>query len=153
MKQKAQQRLARFIEGALITLLVVVPALLITLPWSITWITERTPQDPQGYYVKYLIILSYSGVMAELILWQARGVMHNINHNRSFSADTVRRLRVTAVEMMVLAFFYGATMFWMSKFFMAFLFVAFVLGGCLLLVLAELFRQATQYKEENDMTI
>ena len=44
-------------------------------------------------------------------------------------------------------------MFWMSKFFMAFLFVVFVLGGCLLLVLAELFRQANRYKEENDMTI
>ena len=55
--------------------------------------------------------------------------------------------------LMVLAVFYGATMFWMSKFFMAFLFVVFVLGGCLLLVLAEVFRLANRYKEENDMTI
>lgn len=151
MTQNGSRWLSRSIEWALIVLLAVVPILLITLPWSITWITERTSQDP--YYAKYLVILSYSGVMAELILWQARGMMHNVNHNRVFTADTVRRLRVAAVETMVLAAFYGATMFWMSKFFMAFLFVVFVLGGCLLLVLAELFRQANRYKEENDMTI
>ena len=153
MKLIGKGGLSRFTEGMLIAMLALIPLLLITLPWSITWITERTPQDPQGYYNKYLIILSYSGVMAELILWQARGIMHNVNHSRVFSSDTVRRLRVAAVELMVLAVFYGATMFWMSKFFMAFLFVVFVLGGFMLLVLGELFRQANRYKEENDMTI
>ena len=54
---------------------------------------------------------------------------------------------------MVLAVAYLATMFWMSKFFMAALFVVFVLAGGVLLVFAELFRQANAYKEENDMTI
>ena len=151
MKLIGKHGLSRLIEAGLILLMVVVPALLLTLPWSITWITERTSDDP--FYVKYLVILTYSGVMAELILWQARGMIHNVNHGHVFTADTVRRLRVAAVEVLVLAVFYGATMFWMSKFFMAFLFVVFVLGGCILLVLAELFRQANQYKEENDMTI
>lgn len=62
-------------------------------------------------------------------------------------------MRVMAVETLVLAVFYLATMFWMSKFFMAALFVVFVLAGGTFLVFAELFRQANQYKEENDMTI
>ena len=144
---------ARCLEAGLFCLMVVIVGLLLTLPWSITWITERTPDDPQGMYVRYLVILAYSGVMAELILWQCRGMIRNVNHGRVFTADTVRRLRVAAVEVLVLAVFYGATMFWMSKFFMAFLFVVFILGGCLLLVLAEIFRQANRYKEENDMTI
>jgi len=151
MKLIGKSGLSRVVEVGLVALLVVVPALLLTLPWSITWITERTADDP--YYVKYLVILAYSGIMSEFILWQARGMMHNVNCGHVFTADTVRRLRVAAVEVLVLALFYGATMFWMSKFFMAFLFVVFVLGGCILLVLAELFRQANQYKEENDMTI
>ena len=58
-----------------------------------------------------------------------------------------------AAEVLVLALFYFATMFWMSKFFMAVLFIVFVLAGGVLLVFAELFRQANAYKEENDMTI
>ena len=151
MKMIGKNGLSRFIEGALWGLMGVVLVLLFTLPFSITWVTERTPEDP--YYFKYLIILAYSGVMAELVLWQCRGMIHNVNHGRIFTADTVHRLRVAAGELMVLAVFYAATMFWMSKFFMAFLFVVFVIGGCLLLVLAEIFNQANRYKEENDMTI
>ena len=151
MKLIGKNGLSRFLEIALFVLMGIVVVLLTALPWSITRITGRIPGDP--YYIKYLVILAYSGVMAELVLWQARGMMRNVNAGRVFTADTVRRLRVAAVELMVLAVFYGATMFWMSKFFMAFLFIVFVLGGCLLLVLAEVFRLANQYKEENDMTI
>ena len=151
MKLIGKNGLSRFLEIALFVLMGIVVVLLTALPWSITRITGRIPGDP--YYIKYLVILAYSGVMAELVLWQCRGMVRNINAGKVFTADTVRRLRVAAVELMVLAVFYGATMFWMSKFFMAFLFIVFVLGGCLLLVLAEVFRMANQYKEENDMTI
>ncbi len=151
MKLIGKSGLSRVVETSLIALLAIVPLLLITLPWSITWITERTHNDP--YYIRYLVILAYSGVMTELIIWQGRGILHNVNVGRVFSADTVRRLRVMAIECLVLAAFYLATMFWMSKFFMAFLFVTFVLIGCSLLVFSELFRQANEYKQENDMTI
>lgn len=151
MKLIGKSGLSRFVEVGLVALLVVVPLLLVTLPWSITWITERPHGDP--YYIRYLVILSYSAVMAELVLWQGRGVLHNVNVGKVFSADTVRRMRVMAIECLVLAAFYLATMFWMSKFFMAFLFVCFILVGCSLLVFAELFRQANEYKKENDMTI
>ncbi len=145
--------LSRFVEWSLVALLIIIPLLLISLPWSITLFTERTPDDPEGFYQRYFVILSYSAVMVELMIWQGRGVLHNVNGGKIFCTDTVRRMRVMAVECVVLAVFYFATMFWMSKFFMAVLFVAFVLIGCSLLVFAELFRQANLYKEENDMTI
>lgn len=151
MKMIGKNGLSRFIEGALWVLMAVIVVLLLTLPFSITWVTDRTPEDP--YYFKYLVILAYSGVMAELVLWQCRGMIRNVNKGKAFSENTVRRLRIAATELLVLAAFYAATMFWMSKFFMAFLFVVFVIGACLLLVLAEIFRQAISYKEENDMTI
>ena len=151
MKLIGKNGLSRVIEVCLIALLVLVPILVATLPWTITWVTERIPTDP--YYIRYLVILAYSGVMAELILWQARGILHNVNVAKVFSADTVRRMRTMAIEFLVLSVFYLATMFWMSKFFMAFLFVCFVLVGCSLFVFAELFAQANEYKSENDMTI
>lgn len=151
MQLVGKNGLSRLIAVALIVLMSAIGILLITLPWSITWITERPHNDP--YYWRYLIILSVSGVMAEFIFWQAYGIMRNVNRNRVFSADTVRRMRVMAIEVMVLAVFYLCTMFWMSKFFMALLFVVFVLAGCSLLVFAELFRQAIRYKEENDKTV
>ncbi len=151
MKLIGKNGLSRFIEIALLVMLVLIPLVVASLPFSITWITDRPMRDE--YYTRYLVILSYSGLMAELIFWQARGIMRNVNRNCVFSADTVRRMRVMAVEVLVLALFYFATMFWMSKFFMAVLFIVFVLAGGVLLVFAELFRQANAYKEENDMTI
>lgn len=151
MKLIGKGGLSRLIEGGLIALMVFSLGVLLTLPWSITWITERPHSDP--LYIKYLVILVYSGLFLQLILWQARGIMHNVNHNRVFSDDTVRRLRILAVECLVLAGLYFVTMFWFLKFFMAALFICSVMVGCILLVFAELFRQANRYKEENDMTI
>lgn len=151
MKLIGKNGLSRWLEIYTAVLLVLIPVLVLTLPFTITWITDRPHGDP--YYVRYLVILAYSGAMAELIFWQARRILSNVNHNRVFSADTVHRMRVMAVECMVLAVCYLATMFWMSKFFMAALFVVFVLAGGVLLVFSELFRQANAYKEENDMTI
>lgn len=153
MKLVGKHGLSRVLEIGLIVLLVVIPALVISLPWLITVATGRTADDPQGYYTRYLITLAYSGVIGELILWQARGVLHNVNVGKVFSADTVRRMRIMAVECGVLAAAYLTTMVWMHKFFMAALFVCFVMIGCALLVFSELFRQANRYKEENNMTI
>ncbi len=151
MKMIGKNGLSHWIELGLIGILIAIPVLIVTLPFSITWITDRPSGDQ--YYSRYLIILTYSGVMAELIFWQARGILRNVNRNCVFSANTVHRMRVMAVELLVLAIFYFVTMFWMSKFFMAVLFVVFVLGSGVLMVFAELFRQANAYKEENDMTI
>lgn len=151
MKLIGKSGLSHVIEKGLVALMVASLGVWVTLPWSITWITERPHSDP--LYVKYLVILAYSGLFLQLILWQTRGIMHNVNHNRVFSADTVRRLRILAVECLTLAGLYLVTMFWFLKFFMAALFICFITVGCILLVFAELFRQANRYKEENDMTI
>ncbi len=151
MKLIGKNGLSRWTEIYTTVLLVLIPLLIVTLPFTITWITERPHDDP--FYWRYLVILSYSGVMAELLFWQARRILHNVNHDRVFTADTVRRMRVMAVECLVLALAYFSTMFWMSKFFMAVLFVVFVLAAGVLLVFSELFRQASAYKAENDMTI
>ncbi len=152
-KLVGQRGLSRVIEHCLTALLILIPLLLISLPWSITLFTDRTPDDPQGLYYRYFIVLSISALLVELIVWQGRGVLRNVNAGKVFSADTVRRMRVMAVECVVMAAFYFATIFWMNKFFMAVLFVCLVMIGCSLLVFAELFRQAVAYKEENDMTI
>lgn len=143
----------RFLKWALIGLMIVILGLLLTLPWSITWLTDRTPNDPEGMYIKYLVTMGVSGVMAELVLWQVLGIIRNVINGRVFSDDTVRRIRVVAFEFLALGVFYGGALLWVHKFFMALLFVTLVLACCFVLVMAEVFHQANQFKEENDMTI
>ncbi len=151
MKLTGKGGLSRLLEVGMTVLMVLVVLLMISLPWSITWITERPATDP--YYIRYLVILTYSGIMSELILWQGRGILRNINRNCVFCTGTVRHMHTMAIEFLVLAALYLVTMFWMSKFFMAVLFVCSVVAGCTMLVFAELFRQANEYKAEHDKTI
>ena len=145
--------LSGIIEAALIALMVVALGLMISLPWTVSQVTQHNAGEPGYWYEKYLVVLMFSGLLAELILWQARGVMHNVDVGRPFCRDTVRRLRIIGAECLVLAAFYFVAIFVVTKFFMGVVFVAFTIIGLILFVFAELFRQATVYKEENEMTI
>lgn len=144
---------SRIVEGMLIFLLCLAPVLMVTLPWTIPMITDRRAGEPLFLYEKYLVILFLSGLVAELVLWQARGIMRNVNHGKAFSADTVRRLHTIGVECLTLGVAYAIATFFVTKFFMVVVLVTFITVGMILLVFAELFRQAVAYKEENDMTI
>lgn len=145
--------LGKVLEWLLLALMVLAAVLIVTLPWSIPDVTEQFPGGPQWLYEKYFAVLSVSGVMAELLLWQARRVMRNINKGDAFSKDTVKRLYIAGWEALVLAAFYFVMTFFVHKFFMVAVFVAFTIVGLLLFVLGQLFAQAFAYKIENDMTI
>ena len=127
--------------------------LLILLPWLTTWLTSQVPGE--GLYEQYLVFLYVTGVFAELILWQCRGILHNVNHHEPFCMDTVKRLRKVGVIALVLAaaWMVMVILFTVFKFLMTFLALLFAFIGLTLFVFAELFAQATAYKEENDMTI
>lgn len=153
MKTLSKNGLSGVIEICLLLMMLLDLVLMITLPWTVTWMTKSHPGEEGMWYEKYLIVLLISGFVAEFILWQARGIMHNVNRNRPFCRDTVRRLRLLGLLCIVLAAFYFVAIFWVARFFMALVCVVFGLIGLILFVFAELFRQATKYKEENDMTI
>lgn len=153
MKLVGKQGLSGLVEIALVALMVVALGLTISLPWSVEAVTHNTPGAAGYWYEKYLAVLLVSGVLSECILWQARGLMHNVNTGDAFSRDTVRRLRVIGWFCLALALFYFAAVFVVTRFFMVVVFVAFSVVGTILFVFAELFLQAVRYKEENDMTI
>lgn len=151
MQLIGKKGLSGFIEMALGILMVVAVVLMALLPALIPLVTDRVAGD--AWYTKYLVVLLVAGVMAELILWQARGIMKNANRGCVFSGDTVRRMRIMAIECLALAVLAFAGLFVVTKFFMALVMVAFAIIGAVMFVFAELFRQAVEYKNENDMTI
>ena len=153
MKLVGKQGLSGLVEIALVALMVVALGLTSSLPWSVEAVTHNTPGAAGYWYEKYLAVLLVSGVLSECILWQARGLMHNVNTGDAFSRDTVRRLRVIGWFCLALALFYFVAVFVVTRFFMVVVFVAFSVVGTFLFVFAELFLQAVRYKEENDMTI
>ncbi len=153
MKSRGKSWLSLFIEYTLSLLMLVALGLTITLPWTIPAVTLHYPGESGMWYEKYLVVLVISGVMALLILWQARAILHIINKGNPFVRDMVSRLRIIGVECLVLAAFYFVSVFFVTKFFMVAVFVTFSVVGMVLFVFAQIFEQAIAYKEENDMTI
>lgn len=146
-------KLSRVMEIVAWVLMVVDLGLMIALPW----ITESWTSQPSGtgLYDQYLVFLYVTGVFAELILWQCRGIMRNVTQKTPFCADTVKRLRKTGWIAVALAVVWLVFVlcFDVFKFLMSFLALLFAFIGLVLFVFAALFAQATAYKEENDMTI
>lgn len=150
---KHTYHLGRVMEIAAWFLMITDMGLMIGLPW----ITEILTSQPRGgdLYVQYLVFLYVTGVFAELILWQCRGIMHNVTQKTPFCADTVRRLRKIGIIALTMAVVWLVLVIYFDvfKFLMAFLALLFAFIGLVLFVFAALFAQATAYKEENDMTI
>ena len=147
----------RGVSGALeiVTVLLMLTALgLMTgLWWLIPYVTGRVPGEAELYFEKYFAVLLFSGLLAECILWNARGILHNVNTQKPFCRDNVRRLRLLGAECLILGALYAVGVFFISRVFMVAVFVTFTVVGLTLLVFAELFHQAVQYKEENESTI
>lgn len=157
MKQ-ANNPLSRVLEIAVWVLMGLAVVLLITLPLCVDFMMELNTHNeqwnPDFWRPRYLVTLGGSGVMAILMLWQARTLLHNANTGKIFSDATVRCLHVFSIEAMIVSAFYiGLLFFGMTKFSIGLIALCFALGGLIAWVFAGFFREATEYKKENDMTI
>ncbi len=146
-------KLGRIMERTIWVLMAVDIVLMVALPWLVSTITNQMPGDK--LYYDYLIIMYTSGVFAEFVLWQCRGVMRNVNTGKAFTRGTVHRLQIVGGLSLALATLYLLFILCLGvfKFFMALLLIVFAFIGLILFIFAQLFREATVYKEENDMTI
>ncbi len=147
------RKLSRVMEIAAWVLMISDLGLMIGLPWITETLTSQSRGS--GLYNQYLVFLYVTGLVAELILWQCRGIMRNVTQKTPFCVDTVKRFRKIGWIAVTLAVVWLILVlcFDVFKFLMAFLALLFAFIGLVLFVFAALFAQATAYKEENDMTI
>lgn len=158
MKLVGKKRLSGVLEIGIWVLMGLAGAGLLALHWIVSWMMDLNVHsdlwDPSFWYPRYMVTLGVSAVLALLMLWQMRGILHKANNGTIFSIGTVRSMRILGVESLVLAAFYvGLLFFGMTKFAVGLVALVFALAGLIALVFAEFFLQATEYKQENDMTI
>jgi len=153
MKLVGKKRLSGVLEMAVWVLMLATVIIIVALPWIIDWMMQFN-QNEDFWRPRYLVTLMVSGGFALLLQWELRGILRNANRGTIFSDNTVRRLRTMGVESLLLAAFYAVMLFCgMTKFSVALILLIFLLTGLLLLIFGELFLQAIEYKQENDMTI
>ncbi len=154
MKLVGKKGVSGVLEITMWLLMAASMVLLIVLPWFVDTFMMPFNNNPDFWRPRYLVTLGTSGFMALLMLWQARGILHNVNTGTIFTLHTVRLMHVLGAEFLVLSLFYFVMLFFgMTKFTIALLGLVFALAGLIVLVFSELFKQAVAYKQENDMTI
>ena len=134
-----------FVLGIIVTL---------SIPWSIKNIFEVFDMEPMHSYSSIIVALMASGVMAVLIIWELRKIFSSvINHNCFVNSNVISLKKmsvysfVISVVMLVRCIFIKLTLAALS------MVLVFVIAGLFSIVLAFVFDQAINYKEENDLTI
>ena len=98
-------------------------------------------------------VLMLSGIAALYILWTLRRIFQTLLHTDPFTVKNVDALRKMAVASFVIAALYiTKCLFWFTLA-TAIIVIVFAIAGLFSLVLADVFRQAVRYKEENDLTV
>ncbi len=110
----------------------------------------------------FIYVLCPNGIAMLVIVKQFIGLFDSLKENKPFSNNTVKRLKKASIASLVMAILFVIQTIY--EFFLVkanivfciglgFLVVLFFGVSIALYILSELFRQANEYKSENDLTI
>jgi uncharacterized membrane protein YfcA len=128
--------------------------LVISLPWTINYylILKNNNVQPELYY-SLIIILFCSGICGFCILHHLKKVLHNVNSKNPFTYDTARRIKFISYWCLPVALIYLIAVFFIPSAFAILVSLTFLFLSACIFIIAELFYQAINYKQENDLTI
>jgi len=128
--------------------------ILISLPYSLRWYMSyiyRVESIENFYFL--LVFLYITGIVCLILVNEVRKIFKTVNRKNPFMMDNVKSLNRIAVSSLLIAGAYVVKIFYYNSVLTAILAMVFIIAGLFSLVLAEVFRQAVEYKEENDLTI
>lgn len=108
---------------------------------------------PKQIKLQGLIVLEIAGIISVLAISELRTVFKTLVNDNPFIIENVKSLRkIALIAFCVAVDFLIKSTFWLSigNFVIV---VIFIVGGLFCLVLAEVFKQAVNYKHEVDLTI
>ncbi|TEB04402.1 hypothetical protein Psch_04129 [Pelotomaculum schinkii] len=107
----------------------------------------------EGIRLQLTAVLMLSGIAALYILWTLRCIFQTLLHTDPFTMKNVDALRkMAAASFVISALYITKCLFWFTLA-TAIIVIIFAIAGLFSLVLADVFKQAVQYKEENDLTV
>ena len=129
--------------------------MLFLLPFVLDYMVSGT-YDAYGhkhYYLVLLALLEYTDIFGIISFWQVKKILHNVNSNKPFVMENAKRIRRISACCAFLAIGYGISIFYLLSPFVIINFVLFAVISLALLICAELFKMAVEYKDENELTI
>lgn len=128
-------------------------AIILGLPFVLQWYISLLRGNTGELYSFLLPFLYLTGILALIIVNELRKVFKTLNRMDPFRMDNVKSFKTMSVCCFAISVLYIVKVITFNSFLTIILTMVFVIGGFLLLILAEVFRQAAMVKEENDLTI
>ena len=117
--------------------------------WLFGWINY----SDSDYLVAFSVIIFLSGMCCSYILFNLKQMYKSLLVGNPFVDDNVNHLRKIAVSCFLIAIMYVIKCFFMLTFATIVIAAVFIVGCMFCLTLKDLFKQAINYKTENELTI
>ena len=152
MKVLGNKSLSSVMEFGLQVVFVLGIAIIVFLPLCLKWYLNLFNID-QSLFPAMLVILYTSGIIALFIIYKFILMFKTLKLNTPFVKENVANLKHISYSCLIIAIIYFAAIFIFRTVFTSVIFMIFTIAFLCTYILAELFRQAAYYKEENDLTI
>lgn len=132
-----------FWTGILVTL---------TLPWSIKWAGKYLDRLAENYG-EIVTIYFVLGILALAIIWELRKMFKTVLARNCFVRENVASLKHMSYYSGLIVLMSIVRTIVYTTIAMLVIILVFVIAGLFCQVLAQIFDEAVNYKEENDLTI
>ncbi|MDP4159754.1 MAG: DUF2975 domain-containing protein [Bacillota bacterium] len=127
--------------------------ILITLPFVLKWYMNALYLTTSENYNFLLGFLYITGIVCLGLVNEIRKIFKTLNRRNPFMMDNVKSLNRVGWACFIIAAAYILKIFLYNSVLTAIITMVFIIAGLFSIVLAEVFRQAIEVKEENDLTI
>jgi len=127
---------------------------IISLPWTLSfYLFFKNSYVESSIYYCMMVLLISSGVCAFCILAHAKKILHNINTKNPFTMDTANRIKYISYWCLPIAIIYLVAIIFIPSVLILLVGLTFLFLAACIFIIAALFYQAVNYKQENDLTI
>jgi hypothetical protein len=138
----------------LLDIILVVGAISVAgLPFSLKWGFENITWTAGENYWFLVVLLFGTGILAIGMVFELRQIFCRINEHKPFQRQNATSLKRIAVMALLISAAYIIKIIFYISFLTIVVAIAFLVFGLAGLVFSELFGQAVEVKEENDLTI
>lgn len=125
----------------------------LAVPFFAEWLFKWIQYPNAEYMVLFTVLLFISGGCCTYILFNLKQMYRSLLVGNPFVDKNVRHLRKMAVSCGIIAVIYITKSIFMFTFATVIISIIFIVGSMFCLTLKDLFKQAINYKTENDLTI
>jgi hypothetical protein len=123
------------------------------LPIILKWYFSILQNHSSDNYYFLLMFMYFTGFFCIWIVFEICKIFKTLDRKNPFMIDNVISLKRMSLAAFIIAAAYIVKIIFYITFLTIIITMIFIIAGLFLLIIAEIFKQAVEFKEENDLTI